>query len=70
MAEPKSSHTDDIHETTRVGLTLVCQATDVLELDSKLDAQPHNQKAFLRELTEKSHGLLLGGTWYYHLHSG
>jgi hypothetical protein len=65
MADPTSSHADEIHETTRVGLTLVRQATDELELDAKFDAQPRNQKAFLRELTERAmdccweaHGIL------------
>jgi hypothetical protein len=64
-SDPTSSHAGEIHETTRVGLTLVRQATDELDLDAKFDAQPRNQKAFLRELTERSmdccweaHGLL------------
>jgi organic hydroperoxide reductase OsmC/OhrA len=53
-ADPISSHHDDIHETTRVGLTLVRQATDELALDAKFDVQPQNQKAFLRELTKRA----------------
>jgi hypothetical protein len=64
-ADPISSHADEIHETTRVGLTLVRQATDELELDAKFDAKTRNQKAFLRELTKRAmdccweaHGIL------------
>jgi hypothetical protein len=60
-----SSHEADIHETTRVGMSLVRQATDELDLDSKFDAQPQNQKAFLHEITERAidccweaHGIL------------
>jgi hypothetical protein len=64
--DPTSSHSSAvIHKTTRVGLTLVRQATNELELDSKFDAQPRNQKAFFCKLTKRSmdccweaHGIL------------
>jgi hypothetical protein len=44
MAKPKSSHTNKIHETACVGLILIHQAMDKLELDSKFNAQPRYQK--------------------------
>jgi hypothetical protein len=45
----------EIHEMAHVVLTLVCQATNKLELDTKFDAQePHNQKSLICELTKRA----------------
>jgi hypothetical protein len=52
--EPTSSHANEIHETTRVGLALIFQATNELELDSKFDVPPQNQKVFPHELTKRA----------------